>query len=96
MARMDQGRRAREGVDGQGTVNNSVIVPEELTRGVIAGRARAGPGGAPEAATPPPGLAASPAGRHITDFRRQNQDETDVIMAKIREKWGEPPEEKDI
>jgi hypothetical protein len=27
---------------------------------------------------------------HITDFRRLNRDETDVIMTKIREKWPWP------
>jgi ABC-type multidrug transport system ATPase subunit len=29
--------------------------------------------------------------RHITDLRQQNRDETDVIMAKIREEMGGPP-----
>jgi hypothetical protein len=58
MARMDQGRRAREGVADQGTVNNSVIVPEELTAGVIAGGLERGPGSAPRGG----GAAARPGG----------------------------------
>src|SRR5262245_59407574 len=47
IARMDQGRRAREGVDGQGTINNPVIVPEELAAGVITGGLERAPGSAP-------------------------------------------------
>src|SRR5215475_7044231 len=96
MARMDQGRRAREGVDGQGTVNNSVIVPEELTAGVIAGGLGRGQAALPKRLRRRPASRLPRPGRHVTDFGHPNRDETGVIMTKIREMWGEPSEERDI
>src|SRR5215470_8163071 len=96
MARMDQGRRAREGVDGQGTVNNSVIVPEELTAGVIAGGLERGQAALPKRPRRRSASRLPRPGRHVTDFGHPNRDETGVIMTKIREVWSEPPEERDI